>query len=72
MYVFNVAVSIRKGCGPEWITKNFTQAYDDVPEDVTEDEVKKWAIADTEKLLYNSEDFPLYGKNWTVEGVYSA
>ena len=70
MYVFNVEVKIRKGLGPESVVKSFTQAYDDVPMEVPEDEVKKWAIADTEKQLYNSEDYQLYGKNWVIIGVY--
>ncbi|MEM1323647.1 MAG: hypothetical protein AAGG75_25525 [Bacteroidota bacterium] len=72
MYIFNVEVEIRKGLGPEWVTKNFIQAYDDVPEEVPESEVKKWAVADTEKALYNSEDYPWYGKNWIIVDVYGS
>ena len=71
MYQFTVEVSIRKGLGPDWITKNFSQAYDDVPEEVTEEEVKSWAINDTEAELYRSEDYKLYGKNWIVQEVYN-
>lgn len=70
MYVFNVEVELRKGLGPEWVTRSFAQAYDDVPDEVTEDEVKKWAVADTERQLYNSEDYQLYGKNWIIGEVY--
>ena len=62
-YHFNVEVELLKGLGPETVIKNFEQTYDDVPEDETEDEVKEWAIRDTETELYNSEDYPLYGKN---------
>lgn len=71
-YHFNVEVELRKGLGPETVTKNIEQFYDDVPEDVPEEEVRQWAINDTNDFMYKSEDYPLYGKNWQVIEVYTS
>ena len=47
MYILNVGVSIRKGLGPDMAERVFTQGYDDVDDEVTEEELKKWAVQDT-------------------------
>ncbi len=70
MIVINVVVDIRKGLGPEYVEKVFSQAYDDVPQEITWDELKKWAIEDTERYLFSTDDYPIYGKNWIIKGCY--
>ena len=70
LYTLNVSVSICKGLGPDMVERVFTQGYDDVDEEVTEEELKKWAVSDTEKELCSSEDYPLYGENWIIEEVH--
>lgn len=62
----NVEVYIRKGLGPETVRKVFEQAYDDLPEDTQPEDITRMAITDTERYLYSTEDFPVYGKNWTI------
>jgi hypothetical protein len=69
MKEFVVIVSIRKGLGPEWIEKHFPVAFDDIDDDVSEYELKQWASWEVEKILHNSEDFAVYGKNWVIEEV---
>lgn len=66
-----VSVSIRKGLGPEWFTKNFSVGFDDLPEETTSYEVRQMAIREVEEKLYGSEDYPRYGKNWVIQDVES-
>lgn len=72
MAEFNVEVLIRKGLGPDWIRKNFPVGFDDVPEDLTESDLRQMAIRDVESKLYNSEDYKDYGKNWKIIEVYNS
>ena len=72
MYNFNVEVSIRKGLGPEWVSKFFDVGFDDVDNDVPIEEVKKWARNEVESQLRDSEDYRLYGENWVIVGVYDS
>ena len=69
MYILNVSVLIRKGLGPDMVERVFTQGYDDIDDEVTEEELKKWAVSDTEQELYSNEDYLLYGKNWIIGEV---
>lgn len=69
MRVFNILFSIRKGLGPEWMDKNFVAALDDLPDDLTETEIKVMAVNQIEETLYKSEDYYHYGKNWTVKEI---
>lgn len=68
--VFNVLFSIRKGLGPEWLDKYIVVAFDDLPEDTSEWDVRQMARNEAELRLYNSDDYPVYGKNWTFKEVY--
>lgn len=70
MHEFIVEVSIRKGLGPEWVTKNFPVGFDDVDPGVPEYHLKQMAIREVESKLYNSEDYPYYGKNWSIIEVH--
>jgi len=72
MRIVMVEISLRKGNGPEWVRKTYEQAYDDLPPEMEDYEIKKMAIADTERQLVNSEDYPWYGKNWIIEGAFFA
>jgi hypothetical protein len=71
MYQYEVEVSIRKGLGPEWVNKNFPVVFDDVEEGVSELEVKEWAKREVNSLLYNSDDYRHYGKNWIIVDIHT-
>jgi hypothetical protein len=64
MRVFNVHFLIRKGLGPDYMPKVLNVALDDLPEDLTEWEIRDMAKNKAEEYLYNNEDFKHYGKNW--------
>lgn len=66
MIEVTVEVSVRKGLGPEWAQRFFPFGYDDLPEGTTKAEVQEMARRDVESQLYNSDDYRLYGKNWTI------
>jgi len=70
MIQLEVEVCIRKGLGPDFIAKNFPVAYDDLPEETTHDEIYQIAKFDVEQVLYKSEDFKEYGKNWEITGYH--
>lgn len=61
-----VEVKIVKGLGPETLNKNFSVAYDDLPEEISEHEIKQMAKREVEGRLYNSIDYKDYGKNWEI------
>lgn len=61
-----VEVEIIKGLGPETITKNFPYAYDDLPDDTELHDIRAMAKEDCETYLRSTEDYPVYGKNWTI------
>ena len=69
MYEFAVHVYIRKGLGPGSFEKIFYFGYDDVPQDVEVWQMKQWAHNDAEKELMSSEDYRLYGRNWTIGDI---
>ena len=58
-YQYNVEFLVRKGLGPDWVTKIVFQAYDDVDPDVAEYIVKQWAIADAKQYL-KDHDCPAF------------
>lgn len=66
MRQLEVEVIIRKGLGPEYITKNFPYGFDDLPEDTTDFEIKEMAKYQVETYLRNTEDYRAYGKNWEI------
>ena len=65
-YTVNVTVSIRKGFGPEWKQKVFTQFYDDVDPDYPREDVLKMAKDYVDGILTRSDDYRLYGHNWII------
>lgn len=67
---FNIEFSIRKGLGPDFFQKTISIGLDDLPADISEFEVKEMAKQEAERELYNSEDYPWYGKNWAVVNIY--
>jgi hypothetical protein len=67
-----VVVSIRKGLGPEWQEKHFPVAFDDLPADLTDYEIKQMAKNEVEQGLYRSEDYSAYGKNWEIVEIVNA
>jgi hypothetical protein len=67
-----VEVQIRKGLGPEMMTKNFDVGFDDLPEETTWSEIKDMARREVESQLMRSEDFPVYGKNWTIVDYHNS
>lgn len=58
-YLFEVEFLVRKGLGPEWLTKFVTIAYDDVDPDVHSDIVKDWAINEAKHYL-KTHDCPAF------------
>lgn len=64
-----VSLEIRKGISNTWVAKTYSHFYEGIDESVPEIRVKKWAIRDTENYLYNTEDYPVYGKNWKIKEV---
>lgn len=61
-----VEVKIRKGLGPETITRHYPVGYDDIPEETTKQEIEDMAKKDVEEYLSGTEDYPKYGKNWEI------
>jgi hypothetical protein len=51
MRVFNVLFSIRKGLGPDWFDKNIPVGLDDLPEELSENEIRQMARAEAERYL---------------------
>lgn len=66
MVQIEVEVMIRKGLGPEHINRNFSVGFDDLPEETTNYEIEQMAKAEVEQQLRNTEDYPIYGKNWKI------
>ena len=58
-YNFTVEFQVRKGLGPEWVTKNVDVGFDDVEPDVPLYIIEQWAIADAKRYL-ESRDCPVY------------
>jgi hypothetical protein len=61
---YAVHFSIRKGLGPEFMPRTVFVGLDDIPQDVSDAEVKDMVLRDAESQLMNTEDYPVYGKNW--------
>lgn len=70
MKEFVVLFKIVKGLGPENFEKAITVGFDDIDPETSEAELRQWAIREAEGQLYNSDDFRVYGKNWTLIEVY--
>jgi len=49
------------------VKMELTKPYDDVPDDVSQDEIKAWAISDTKKHLLSIDRE--YGENFTIGEV---
>ena len=69
---FQVEVEIRKGLSEEMITKTFPVSFDDLPNDTSDYEARQMAINEVNTMLYRSEDYRVYGKNWIVTEVYNS
>lgn len=72
MREFSVHIKLRKGLGPDWVDKHISVGLDDIPEEMTEVEIRAMVIEVAEEQLYKGEDYQHYGKNWQVLEVYSA
>lgn len=72
MKEFNILFSIRKGLWPDRFDKNIPVGLDDLPDDLSEPEIRQMAINQAEKQLYNSEDYIVYGKNWVIKQIYES
>jgi hypothetical protein len=59
-----VHFSIRKGMGPEFMPRTVFVGLDDIPNEASDAEIKEMVIADAETQLMQTDDFPVYGKNW--------
>ena len=70
--VLNVEVCIVKGLGPDTFNKVFEVAFHDIEPGTSDYDIKQMAQKEVETKLYKSEDYPLYGKNWEVVGIYYA
>lgn len=66
MASFYVTVMIRKGLGPEFVTRNLEVGFDDLEEDVSDGQLRQMAIAEVDSMLRKSIDYPHYGKNWRI------
>ncbi len=66
----NVHFLITKGLGPEQVEKVIGVFIDDIQPEMSDQEVMGMAKQEAEHQLYNSEDFPHYGKNWVHTGTY--
>lgn len=70
---FAVIVRIYKGLSrTESFLKTIFVGLDDIPSEMSENEVRDYATRDAEEQLRKSEDFPLYGENWEIVEVTSA
>ena len=70
---FAVIVLIYKGLSrTESFQKTIFVGLDDLPADMSDNEIKDYAVRDAEEQLRKSEDFPLYGKNWEIIEVITA
>lgn len=59
MYQYEVEFRVRKGLGPEFVTKMVPVAYDDVDPDVPEYIVKEWAVKEAKQYL-RDRDCPVF------------
>jgi hypothetical protein len=66
---FIVQYEIRKGLGPEWVSKTHESTFDDIDPETPEFDLKRMAVYELETRLRASEDYPLYGKNWNIAEV---
>lgn len=70
MRVFAAGVDIYKGTArTERIHKRIEVAFDDLPPDITDEDLKEMVRADVNDQLTRTADFPLYGKNWTINYI---
>lgn len=72
MRTFEVLFSIRKGLGPESFDKTISIGLDDLPGELSENEIRDMAKAEAESFLYKSEDYYWYGKNWMFKEIYES
>ena len=70
LIALTVEVSIRKGMGPDFFLKHFDVAFDDLPNDIDRIEVERMAKMEVEQYLFQTDDYPVYGKNWEVVGYH--
>ena len=69
MREFAVHFLIRKGLGPEWVPKTIFVGLDDIEPEMEEYEIRAWARENAESVLRNTEDYPVYGKNWIYKDM---
>lgn len=55
---------IRKGLGPAFVLRTVFVHLDDVPDDLSDWEIKDLVRGDAEEQLCRTADYPVYGKNW--------
>lgn len=64
---FVVNVLIYKGLSrTDSFPKTICVGLDDLPAELSENEIREYAVRDAEEQLRRTEDFPLYGKNWEI------
>ena len=71
MREFAVHFLIRKGLGPDWISKTIFVGLDDIDHEMSEADIRQWARSEAESILYKSDDYPVYGKNWIYKDMES-
>lgn len=68
IYHFTIEVSYRKGEGPQWDNQTFEVALDDIPEELSEEELQQWAKIEVIAQLENDPS-NIYGDHWVIEKV---
>ena len=60
-------VKIRKGLGgDESFIKPVFVGLDDLPDELSDSEIKNLIGREVDSQLSRSDDYPLYGKNWEI------
>lgn len=66
MASFYVTVIIRKGLGPEFMTRNLEVGFDDLDDDISDSQLRQMVASEINTMFRRTDDFPLYGKNWRI------
>lgn len=69
MHEFVITFVVRKGLGPDTSLKTICVGLDDVPEELSFEDIKQMAIADAEHQLRQLPDYQLYRENWTFHDI---
>ena len=60
---------IRKGLGPEYISRTYTLGFDDLPEEAGRREIIDMARQEFLRVCRSSIDYQLYGENWIIDEI---